>query len=236
MEHAKGRHVGRVWFTSDLMLGSERAAAEQYIFPGLSVERMNESIIDRWNKLVGPQDTVWILGNLVGGQTSVDRSNALDAAWRLNGAKYLLAGPLDPCLDGAFPYASKEAIRYRERAGLKAVITSKAYTNVDVPPARRHIPIQIPLLGGPSHGYLHVVLSAFHYPEQAPNPFDDHARYRPRWDKRRAGQSPYLVHGEAPWVVKDYPGTPAGRSLNVSMPAWHFEPVPAEMVASLLQD
>lgn len=232
MEHAKARHVGRVWFTSDLMLGSEHAAAEHH---GSSAAGMNESIINRWNKLVGPQDTVWILGNLIGGQTSVDRSSALDAAWRLNGAKYLLAGPLDPCLDGAFPYASKEAIRYRERAGLKAVITSKAYTNVDVPPARRHIPIQIPLLGGPSHGHPHVVLSAFHYPE--PNAGDDdHARYRPRWDKRRAGQSPYLVHGEAPWVVRDYPGTPAGRSLNISMPAWDFEPVPAEMVASLLQN
>jgi len=228
MEHVKARHVGRAWFTSDLMLGSERDAEHRNHD---SADQMNSVIADRWNELVKPYDTVWILGNLIGGQSDETRSAAFGVAQRLNGTKYLLAGPLDPCLSGQYPYAAREAVRYRELAGLKAVVTGKEFVNDDTAPQRRRVPIQIPLLGGASHGHPNVMLSAFHYPEPGARD-DDFARYRPRWEKRRAEQSPYLIHGEAPWVVRDYP---PGKAVNVSMDAWGFEPVSAEMVADMLR-
>lgn len=228
MNHAKTR----VWFTSDLLLGSEYAASNRGF---RTADEMNEAIIDRWNEQVRPEDTVWILGNLVGAPWHAENLAELERARRLNGTRYLLAGPLDTCLSGKFPYASRAAADYREFAGLKAVITGKEFINHDTPPARRRIPIQIPLMGGASHGHPNIVLSPFHYPEPDAQD-DDYALYRPRWEKRRAGQSPYLVHGEAPWVIKDYPGAPAGKALNVGMDAWGFVPVSAEMVADMLRD
>lgn len=225
--------VGRMWFTSDLLLGSEHDADKRGF---TSAAQMNESIVNRWNELVKPGDVVWILGNLASAVEPRDHRHALETAHKLNGTKHLMAGPKDRCLVGRYPYASKMVDPYKELAGLASVITGREYI-ADNPPARRQVPIQIPLMGGTSHGYPNVVLSPFHYPDPDINPLlDDYAQYRPRWVKRRAGQSPYLVHGEASWVIKDYPGTPAGKSLNVSMDAWGFEPVPAEMVADMLRD
>lgn len=224
MDHVKTR----VWFTSDLLLGSERAAENRGFG---SARAMDDEIVSRWNELVRPRDTVWILGNLAT-LVSVGRSQvALGTAGLLTGSKYLIAGPFDSCLCGRFPYASKAAVEYREVAGLKAVITGKEFINHDTPPQRRGVPIQIPLMGGPSHGHPNVVLSPFHYPEPDARD-DDYALYRPKWEKRRAGQSPYLLHGEAPWVVRDYP---PGKSLNVGMDAWGCEPQSAEMVVDLLR-
>lgn len=57
--------------------------------PFASVEEMNEALVERWNSVVNPQDTVWHLGDVVFGQKN---------AWylgRLNGRKKLVMGNHD---------------------------------------------------------------------------------------------------------------------------------------------
>lgn len=53
------------FFTADLHLGHENAATRFRSFP--SAARMNEVIIDNWNSVVRPTDTVWLLGDAVMG-------------------------------------------------------------------------------------------------------------------------------------------------------------------------
>lgn len=53
---------GRVFFTSDTHFGSERTRVLSRR-PFASVEEMNWALVANWNRTVGPQDTVWHLGD-----------------------------------------------------------------------------------------------------------------------------------------------------------------------------
>ncbi len=80
------------WFHANVIKYSRR--------PFASVEDMNEALIDNWNKTVGPQDTVWHLGDFSFGtptQTAV-------LLRRLNGHKHLVLGNHD---QGIVHYSSK---------------------------------------------------------------------------------------------------------------------------------
>jgi calcineurin-like phosphoesterase family protein len=78
------------WFTSDLHLGHTNIIGYENR-PFLSVEGMNEGIIDRWNDQVEPDDTVWVLGDFAMGHVS----DTLLLTPRLNGQKLLLCGNHD---------------------------------------------------------------------------------------------------------------------------------------------
>ena len=54
---------------------------------------MDEALVARWNEVVGPQDTVWHLGDFVV-RMRPDRAAALLDA--LNGTKHLIGGNNDP--------------------------------------------------------------------------------------------------------------------------------------------
>ena len=59
--------------------------------PFKNVAHMNETIISNWNRVVGPEDTVFHLGDFcLGG--SAEWINVLN---RLNGKKYLISGNHD---------------------------------------------------------------------------------------------------------------------------------------------
>lgn len=51
-----------IWFTSDTHFGSERTL-QLSKRPFKSVSRMNTEIVDNWNELVSPEDTVYHLGD-----------------------------------------------------------------------------------------------------------------------------------------------------------------------------
>lgn len=82
-----------IWFSSDTHLCHAMVAKLRGF---ASSDEHDEEVIDRWNKLVHPDDMVWHLGDVgLGNETRV-----LEQAGRLNGVKHLIAGNHDPCWPG----------------------------------------------------------------------------------------------------------------------------------------
>lgn len=79
-----------VWFTSDTHFGHARII-ELCNRPFESVEHMNESMIENFNALVGPQDLVYHLGDVAMGTLA----DSLPLVGRLNGHKFLVPGNHD---------------------------------------------------------------------------------------------------------------------------------------------
>jgi calcineurin-like phosphoesterase family protein len=84
-----------VWFTADLHLGHGNII-EYSRRPFVDVESMNQALIQKWNSVVQPADTVWVLGDIALGR--IDESLALVS--ELHGRKLLLAGNHDRCWSG----------------------------------------------------------------------------------------------------------------------------------------
>ena len=94
---------GRGFFTGDQHFNHVRIL--QYSQrPFASVEEMNEALIARFNETVGPDDTVYILGDLVMGKD-------LRCAGRLNGHKKLLMGNHDTQPPEAYEALGIQVIR-----------------------------------------------------------------------------------------------------------------------------
>jgi calcineurin-like phosphoesterase family protein len=77
------------FFTSDIHFGDERIM-KLCGRPFSTTHEMDEFIIAKWNKKVLPNDTVWVLGDLV----SLEHFNK-DLLNRLNGKIYLILGNHD---------------------------------------------------------------------------------------------------------------------------------------------
>jgi calcineurin-like phosphoesterase family protein len=81
-----------IFFTSDTHFG-HGGALGLYRRPFPSVAAMNESLVERWNETVGPDDVVWHLGDFAIRQRPEIVQEFLA---RLNGRKRLVAGNNDP--------------------------------------------------------------------------------------------------------------------------------------------
>ena len=79
--------MSKIWFTSDTHFNQERTL-ELSKRPFDSVQVMNDTIIDRWNSVVGKDDTVYHLGDF-GDFTSMDNLNIINS---LNGNIILILG------------------------------------------------------------------------------------------------------------------------------------------------
>jgi len=83
------------WFTADLHLGHTNII--RYCNrPFTDVATMNDELIRRWNDVVAPTDTVWVLGDVALGP--IDQT--LGLIDRLAGRKLLVAGNHDRCWTG----------------------------------------------------------------------------------------------------------------------------------------
>jgi len=80
------------FFTSDTHFG-HGGALGLYRRPFASVAAMNEALVERWNKTVGPDEVVWHLGDFAIRQRPAVVAELLA---RLNGRKHLVAGNNDP--------------------------------------------------------------------------------------------------------------------------------------------
>lgn len=80
----------KIWVTSDLHFGHKK----DFLWRPRgfnSIEEHDEEIIKRWNEIVKPDDTVYILGDLM----LNDNSAGIEKIRRLNGWKYLAIGNHD---------------------------------------------------------------------------------------------------------------------------------------------
>lgn len=79
-----------IWFTSDLHFGHDKSFI--YQARGFhSVWEMNNALVWRWNELVAPEDTVYILGDALMGNVE----DSLVYFLRLNGNIHILQGNHD---------------------------------------------------------------------------------------------------------------------------------------------
>ena len=82
--------MANIWFTSDLHFGHDR----EFVWKARgfeSVEAMNAAIIERFNSKVQPEDTVYILGDLMLG----DNVAGEECLSKLNGKKIVILGNHD---------------------------------------------------------------------------------------------------------------------------------------------
>ena len=87
--------MGR-WWTSDHHFGHENIIG-YCARPFANADAMNRAMVDRWNDVVADSDEVWILGDLVVSQLTVNLSAHV---WRLKGRKILVPGNHDTCWKG----------------------------------------------------------------------------------------------------------------------------------------
>ncbi len=105
-----------VFFTADTHFG-HGGAIGLFRRPFSSVAEMDEAIVARWNEAVGPDDTVWHLGDF-GVRLKPDRAG--DLLGRLDGTKHLLVGNNDPAMVRALPgWASVADYAEMELDGLR---------------------------------------------------------------------------------------------------------------------
>jgi calcineurin-like phosphoesterase family protein len=81
------------WYTSDPHIHHKLVAG---IRGFASVDAHDSEIIRRWNKVVRPEDTVWVLGDIGMGNEDA----YLGLASCLNGTKHLISGNHDPVWPG----------------------------------------------------------------------------------------------------------------------------------------
>lgn len=80
----------QVWFTSDPHFGHTNVL-KYCNRPYKDTDEMHESMIAKWNGRVGPDDVVWMLGDIF----FCGEDEAVEILSRLNGAKHLLLGNHD---------------------------------------------------------------------------------------------------------------------------------------------
>lgn len=86
--------MGLTWYTSDWHLGHvniRKYKPERRAHFGPDVQAMDEGMIQVWNAHIGPEDEVFIVGDLCLG----DMHQSLANAARLQGKKYLIPGNHD---------------------------------------------------------------------------------------------------------------------------------------------
>ncbi len=80
----------RVWFTSDLHFGHQNII--QYCDrPWSTAEQMDAALIENWNARVGPDDVVYVLGDMFW----CDARRAIEILRRLHGVKRIVLGNHD---------------------------------------------------------------------------------------------------------------------------------------------
>ena len=164
------------WFTSDLHLGHTNII-EYCGRPFHSIGEMNETLISQWNEVVGADDEVWVLGDVVMGRMD----ETLSLVGRLAGRKTLLTGNHDRCWPGKKGATRESVAEWRGhyyRAGFETIVDGRVDLN----------------LGGRE-------LRACHFPYRGES--HDHDRYA---DHRPADDGvSWLLHGHVheSWCVAD---------------------------------
>jgi calcineurin-like phosphoesterase family protein len=142
-----------IWFTSDHHFYHTNVI--RYCSrPFSSVEEMNEVMVERWNEVVRPEDTVYHLGDF-----SLAHRAVTVFVPKLNGTKHLIAGNHDHC----HPAHHKNKGTKRER--MEALYLEAGFASIALAAALE--------IGG-NHVLLH------HMPYQGDHDKERYTKYRPK--------------------------------------------------------
>jgi calcineurin-like phosphoesterase family protein len=167
-----------IWFTSEWHFGHAPVLGFGPGRPFKTIEEHDEALIENFNAVVGPDDLVWVLGDVALGP--IELSLACCAA--LHGKRFLVCGNHDrPAMYGKGKQAHWIE-RYKTEGGFEEVIVPE-----------RAIRLQLP--DGPK-------VLASHYPYAGESVGDRPDRYRSR---RPIDQGEWLLHGHVHhgWQVRE---------------------------------
>ncbi|HZR80417.1 MAG TPA: metallophosphoesterase family protein [Candidatus Binatia bacterium] len=105
-----------IFFWSDLHFN--HAGMLRHGRPYLDVAGMNEALVKRWNYVVGPDDTIYVVGDF--GFQSKKQEPLADIFARLNGHKHLVRGNHDKKHVLSLPWESANQILTLKQEGMRA--------------------------------------------------------------------------------------------------------------------
>ncbi len=192
------------WFTADLHFG--HANIIRYCDrPFSDAQQMNEAMIDNWNERVGPNDTVFVVGDFALGTIA----DTLPLAAALAGHKVLIAGNHDRCFRDLSQKADVKSAQMKVRnweqryleAGFDRIIHDRTTVQIgDVTALVCHFPYA----GDVSHDERYV-------------------------SARPTDNGEWLIHGHIheKWLQSK-------RMINVGVDVWGFRPVAETEIAALI--
>ncbi len=202
----------RMFFTSDLHLGHVRALEIMPHRPWSTVDEMNEALIDRHNFLVGSEDTIVYLGDLIMGKKSENVPKFLP---RLNGHKVLVCGNHDFLPSEQKPEKLKELEELYLANGIEQIVYGCT---------------KLSML---THDSRHSNINLCHFPP-ASTVDGRESEYDQRYTHLRPTleDGEYLLHGHTHSRMHHT----APRMLHVGVDAeeWGFMPVSLHTVCQLL--
>lgn len=173
------------------------------------IHEMNEFLIEQWNSVVGPDDTVVILGDIVMGK----RAESLPLVARLNGTKKLRPGNHDHC--HPMYWSEKKWAKFShhvsmyEAAGLEIL---------------------------PPHGQFEYTFGGerfrvgeSHFPFEGDH--TDEIRYQDWRPSQFRGDVDILLHGHIHGAWKSQVDSVSGAmQVDVGVDSWDFKPVSVDEV------
>lgn len=180
--------------------------------PYLSVEEMNEALVNNWNSAVKSEDTVYCLGDFSMAARPVETFTP-----RLNGNKFLIPGNHDWC----HPYHKKS----RKPENQKKWIDFYTKAGWTVLPEQ----ITFDLEGVAIVNVCHLPYSGDSgYEETAPEYKDKYSRFRPFDDGR------VLLHGHVHEKFLMKKSAKGSLMINVGVDVWNYKPVSEVELAKLI--
>lgn len=155
------------WFSSDLHLGDPHMARRRYC--GDDVAKHDAWLAARWDAKIAPEDSVWLLGDVVAGMSLEDFTYWLAAR---PGRKHLIIGNWDLDLE--------KDLNVWRATGFESVSVGKQLTLLDGDLVQlSHYPLEIP--GRVLHGHTHKKAKATR-PGVVHVGWDAWRRYVPEYD------------------------------------------------------
>lgn len=195
-----------IWFTSDTHFGHQNII-KFCDRPFESVDHMNSAIVNRWNEMVAPGDTVYHLGDVALGQLE----KSLPIMRRLHGYKILIPGNHDRIY-------STNASAYRERFLSRY---EEVFDSIRGEVWKWHDSV----LGD---AYSHLLLSHLPYDGDS----HDGDRYE---DQRPLDHGDILLHGHT-HTKEQWSRSKAGSlQIHVGQDAWDYRPVSLDAILVIME-
>lgn len=192
------------YFTSDTHFGHKNII-EYCGRPFKTVEEMNQTMIDNWNALVKPEDTIYHIGDV----SFMKQEESYKVVHQLNGHKILIRGNHD-----------------RGIGAMKAMGFDEVYDQLQ-------IEINGETLWLAHHPYPYIEYDP--YIEDHDDPDAHHYQIRDEGQPKDDFKTWLLCgHVHQSWRTKQFKGRKNGM-INVGVDVWDFKPISDEKVAETIR-